>query len=156
MTTKTILIIAILAYSVIVSQSFMYMLTLKQVQLNLDAQSYTELRKLIDTGMNSNFKYVMYIALFSNFTLVFCTIKNPSNILFITAVIAFVALIADVLLALKGSIPINEVINSWSNNNYPTNWAEYRAKWFSIFQYRQVANIIGFIGLLIGAVCGSK
>lgn len=156
MISKIILLLTLLAYSIIVSQSFMYILALKQVQLNLDADSYTEFRKLIDVSMRGNFKYVIFVALLTNLVLVISTIKNPSSLLFITTVIAFVALVVDTLLTVKGNLPINDIINSWSSDSYPTNWIDYRTKWFSIFQYRQITNITGFISLLIGAVFGSK
>jgi hypothetical protein len=61
----------------IVSQSFMYILALKNVQLNLDANAYTELRKLIEAGMRANFKYAIYAALFGNLLLVISTVKTP-------------------------------------------------------------------------------
>ncbi|GAB2792765.1 hypothetical protein GCM10027275_42120 [Rhabdobacter roseus] len=134
----------------------MYILALKHVQLNLDANSYTEVRKLIDVSMESNFKYVIYAALLSNLILVMLTVKNPGSLLFITAAVAFVALILDTLIAVKGNIPINEAINSWSSGSYPTNWTEYRTKWLHFFKYRQIINISGFVILLIGAVFGSK
>ena len=156
MPDKIILLSTLLAYSIIVSQSFMYILALKNVQLNLEVSSYTELRKLIDTSMRSNFKYVIYAALLTNLLLVVSTIKNPGSLLFISATIAFVALIADTLLTVKGNLPINDIINTWSSDSYPTNWTDYRAKWFNIFQYRQIINIVGFVTLLIGAVFGSK
>jgi uncharacterized membrane protein len=152
MLINIIYLATLLAYSIIVSQSFMYILALKEVQLKLKADPYTELRKLIDTSMMSNFKYVVYAALLCTLALVIITIKNPGSLQFIMAVIAFVALIADTLLTVKGNLPINNAINSWSSENYPANWTDYRAKWFSIFQYRQFANITGFVCLLVGAV----
>ncbi len=156
MIVKIIFLLTLLSYSIIVSQSFMYMLALKNVQLSLDAKPYIELRKLIDTSMRSNFKYVIYLALLTNLILIISTFKNPGSLLFITAAIAFVALIADTLLIVKGNLPINDIINTWSSDSYPANWADYRTKWFTIFQYRQIANITGFVSLLIGAVFGSK
>jgi uncharacterized membrane protein len=156
MTTKIILFLTLLPYSIIVSQSFMYILALKDLQLNLGANSYTEVRKLIDTAMRSNFKYVIYAALLANLLHVISTVKNPGSLLFITAAIAFAALIADTLITVKGNLPVNDIINTWSADNYPANWADYRTKWLHIFQYRQIANITGFISLLIGAVFGSK
>jgi hypothetical protein len=156
MTNKIILLVTLLAYSIIVSQSFMYILALKDVQLSLEANPYIELRKLIDTSMRGNFKYVIYVALLANLLLVISTAKNPGSLLFITAAIAFAALIADTLLTVKGNLPINDIINTWSADNYPANWATYRTRWLNIFQYRQVINIIGFVSLLIGAVLGRK
>ena len=134
----------------------MYILSLKQVQINLESNHYTEIRKLIDTSMRANFTYVIYTALIANLMLVISTIKNPGSLMFITATIAFVALLVDTLLTLKGNLPINDVINTWTSDSIPVNWADYRTKWFNIFQYRQIANIIGFVSLLIGIVFRTK
>ncbi|MBL7815627.1 MAG: hypothetical protein JNL70_11470 [Saprospiraceae bacterium] len=156
MSIKILTLTTLVIYSVIVSQSFMYILSLKQVQLSLDANTYMSVRKLIDTYMRANFTSVVYAALIANLVLVISTIKNPSSLLFITAAIGFIALIVDALLTLKGNLPVNDIINTWTPDHYPTDWADFRAKWFSIFQYRQIVNIIGFVSLLIGAVFGSK
>ncbi|MFN0200069.1 MAG: hypothetical protein ACKVTZ_01030 [Bacteroidia bacterium] len=156
MLIKVVFLFTLLAYSIIVSQSFSYIIALKNVQLSLNANSYIELRKLLDVNFRANFTYVVYAALITNLLLVLTTFKNPSSLLFITATIAFVALIADTLLTVKGNLPINDIINTWSSDNYPTNWTDIRAQWLTIFQYRQIANIIGFVSLLIGAVFGAK
>lgn len=156
MQSKILLLLTILAYSIIVSQSFMYIIALKNVQNSLQANSYIELRKLTDIQFNANFKIPMYAGLLGCLLLLISNMKAPGSLLFITAAIAFVALAADTVLALKGNIPINAMINSWQADQYPANWETYRAKWFHIFQYRQAANITGFISLLVGAVFGSK
>lgn len=139
-------------YGIIASQSFMYILSLKEVQLKPEAATYIEIRKLIDTSMRRNFRWVVYAALLLTLVVVNVTLKNPGSLQFIMAVIAFISLVADTLLTLKGNLPINDTINSWSPDNYPANWADYRAKWFHIFQYRQIANITGFVCLLIGVL----
>jgi hypothetical protein len=156
MTTRIIFAITLLAYAIIASQAFMYILSLKQVQLNLGANSYTEIRKLIDISMRASFKYVIYAALLANLLLIIATVKTPASLVFITATIAFVALVAEILLTLKGNLPINDVINTWSADNVPANWTSFRDKWFTIFQYRQIASITGFVSLVIGAVFGTK
>lgn len=156
MQTKILLLLTLLAYSIIVGQSYMYIIALKHVQNSMQANSWIELRKLLDAGFMANFKYAVYAALLTNLLLVITTIKNPGSLLFITAAIAFVALIADTLLTVKGNMPINTLINSWTADNYPANWAEYRTKWLQIFQYRQIANITGFVSLLVGAAFGTK
>lgn len=156
MTTKIIYTITLLAYAIIASQAFMYILSLKQVQLNLNAGSYTELRKLIDFSMRASFKYVIYAALLANVLLVILKLNTPTSLVFITATIALVALVAEILLTLKGNLPINDVINTWSADTIPANWTSFRDKWFTIFQYRQVVTITGFVCLVIGAVFGTK
>jgi len=156
MQTRILLLLTLLSYSIIVGQSYMYIIALKNVQNSMQANSYIELRKLLDAGFMANFKWVVYAALLTNLLLVISTITNPGSLLFITAAIAFVALIIDTLLTVKGNLPINSLINGWSADNYPADWTTYRTKWLNIFRYRQVANIAGFISLIIGAVFGMK
>lgn len=156
MASKIILVITLLAYAMIASQAFMYLLSFKQVQLNLGASTYTEVRKLTDSSMRASFKYVIYAALLANLFLVISTAKTPGSLMFITSIIALIALVAEILLTVKGNLPINDVINSWSADNLPANWELFRTKWFTIFQYRQLASITGFISLLVGAVFGTK
>jgi hypothetical protein len=156
MTTKIILAITVLAYAMITSQAFMYMLSLKQVQLNLDAVTYTEVRKLTDTSMRTSFKYIIYAALLANLLLVIATVRTPTSLVFIGATVAMLGLVAEILLTVKGSLPINDVINTWTADTIPLNWKVIREQWFTIFRYRQIASILGFISLLTGAIFGSK
>jgi hypothetical protein len=156
MQTKIILLLTILTYSVIVGQSYMYIIALKNVQKSMNAPSYIELRNLLDASFRANYKYAVYASLLLNPLLVVVAAKNPGSILFITAAIAFVTLVADVLLMMKGNMPINNLINTWTPIHYPDNWAAYRAKWLQIFFYREIATITGFISLVIGAVFGLK
>lgn len=156
MATKIIFTITLLAYAMIASQAFMYILSLKQVQLNLAGNTYTEIRKLIDSSMRVSFRYVIYAALLANVLLVIITAKTPGSLVFISASIALLALVAEIVLTLKGNLPINDVINTWSADGIPANWASFRDKWFTVFQYRQIASITGLISLIIGAVFGVK
>jgi hypothetical protein len=156
MYTKLILLLAMLAYSVIVAQSYMYIIAMKNVQHCMQAESYIELRKLLDVNFRANYKYAVYAALILNLLLVIITCKNPGSLLFITGAIAFVALVADVLLMMKGNMPINNLINTWTADNYPADWAGYRAKWLRIFLYREIVTISGFTSLVSGAVFGIK
>lgn len=154
MVQKIILLVSVLTYSIIVSQSFMYILALKNMQLSLDGSTYTVVRKLIDSSMRDNFKYAVYGALIANLALVGITARNPGGLLFICSAIAFLALVADTVIMLKGNLPVNDLINSWSTDSIPQNWPEIRVKWFHYYHYRQVANIIGFCSLLTGAIFG--
>ncbi len=156
MYTKPILLLTILAYSVIVAQSYMYIIALKNVQHSMQAESYIELRKLLDVNFRANYKFAVYAALVTSLILVLINIKTPGSLLFITSAIAFVALIADVLLMMKGNMPINDLINTWTVDHYPPDWAVYRAKWLRFFFYREIATISGFISLLAGVVFGVK
>lgn len=144
----------LLAYSCIVGQAYMYIIALRNVQKSMDAPSYIQLRQLTDRNFMAKYKYVIYFTLLASLLLCIFTAAKPTGFLFISSVIAFAALVADVLLAIKGNVPINKLINTWSADNYPANWETYREKWLHIYCLRQVANIAGFTSLLLGALFG--
>ena len=102
-------------------------------------------QKNIERLFQEKFKYAIYIALLCNLALVISTAKNPGSLIFITSAIALVGLIIDILITVKGNLPINDIINSWSPQNKPANWTEYRSKWLELFQYRQIANITAYL-----------
>jgi hypothetical protein len=116
--------------------------------------TYIESRQLLDRNLQSNLKIVYYLTLASSVLLVAFCVVNPSGLLFICAMIALVSLVADIALTLKGNVPLNKVINTWTTSSYPSNWQEYRSKWLSIYSLRQAVNIIGFVSLLTGLIFG--
>lgn len=154
MIVNVVLFITLLAYSFIVSQSFMYILTLRGVSMELDFSSYLELRKRIDHHMRQKFKYAVYGSLLASVALVAVTVPEPGSIRFVGALIAFICIVVDTVLTVKGNIPINAEINSWTQAKHPDNWNDFRVKWLRIFRYRQTANSIGYISLLVAAIFG--
>jgi len=152
METRIVLFTTLLAYSFVVSQSFSYIIALHNSQKNLDAKSYIKVRKLLDKNFRAKFKYVFYSTLISNILLCILTIQEPTSLLFFGSLIALIGFIADTGFMLRGNMPINNYINTWSPDNYPDDWEIHRAKWLSIFTKRQAANIIGFTSLLFATV----
>ena len=152
MEINIIIFINLLAYSFIVSQSFAYIIALTDTQKNMEAGTYIELRKLLDKNFRKKYKFVIYISLLSSIVLTILTSMNTSSILFIGSSVALLALIIDIILTLKGNMPINNIINTWTKDNYPSDWKSYRSKWLSIFSKRQIVTITGFLCLLIGVI----
>ncbi|MFT3680433.1 MAG: hypothetical protein QM791_09190 [Ferruginibacter sp.] len=152
MEVQIILFITLLFYSIVVSQSFSYIISLTAIQQEMDVTCYIKFRQATDKKFQARFKPVIYVTLFSNILLVTLAALQTNSILFISANISLLALIADIIFTLKGNVPINNIINKWTVHDYPADWQVYRKKWFSFFCKRQIANIIGFIGLLAGTV----
>lgn len=150
--TNIILFSALFAYSWIVAQSFMYIIALENVQLAMDAPSYIELRHLLDTNFRANFKFAVIGALVSTLLLVLVTAKNYRSGLFAAALFGFLALVVDLIFTVKGNMPINELISTWTSTNHPANWSEVRAEWLRFFHYRQIANGSGFVVLLAATI----
>jgi hypothetical protein len=154
MEIKITLFITLLLYSFVISQSFFYILAMSRVTKSMQPVTYIESRQLLDKNLQSSLSVVYYLALAASIALTAFCVINPSGILFICSIISLVSLIIDVTLTLKGNVPLNKIINTWTASNYPANWKEYRSKWFVIYSIRQVANTIGFVSLLAGLIFG--
>jgi hypothetical protein len=154
MEIKITLFITLLLYTVVISQSFFYILAMSNTMKNMQPATYIESRKLLDKNLQGSLKTIYYLALAASITLAAFCVTNPTGLLFICSLAALAFLVIDVILALKGNIPLNKIFNSWNSSNFPDNWKEYRTKWFIIYNLRQVANIVGFTVLLIGLVFG--
>jgi uncharacterized membrane protein len=152
MELKIVLLITLIAYSFIVSQSFFYIIALSNTLRNMKGPTYIEFRHLIDKNFRAKFKYPFYATLlFSPATAIIAFLKQD-YFLFTAAIIATIAIVIDTSITLKKNMPINNVINTWTTDNYPKNWQDYRTNWLYYFRLRQIANITGFISLLTGAI----
>jgi hypothetical protein len=78
--------------------------------------------------------------------------RAPDSTVAITTGVALVCLVADAVLMLRASVPINGVIDGWTTARIPDDWETYGNRWFAIFSVRQGIALVGFLGLLVGAV----
>lgn len=156
MIIKLLFFFNLFVYAVIVSQSFMYMIALRNIQERLEAASYIELRKLLDENFTAKFKWVMYAGLLLSLMLLIITAQQSTGILFLSSFFAFLGLLADAVVTTNGNLPLNTFIRSWTADQYPGDWKMYRSKWLLFLSWRQVANISGFVSLLAGAVFGNR
>lgn len=144
------LFITLISYSFLVSQSFMYIIALKNVQQNMQAASYLEMRKLLDKNFRKKYSWVVYTSLITSTTTMILCSMAPESLLFISVCIAWPMLIIDIIITIKGNMPINNIINSWSMENFPSDWRDYRSKWLFYFTQRQIATTVGYISLVTG------
>ena len=154
MEIKITLFITLLMYAFVISQSFFYILAMSSTLKKMQAGTYIETRNLLTQNLQTPLQLVYYATLGATMLLTAFCVVNPGGLLFIASVIALFALLADVLLAIKGNIPLNKFINSWTSHNYPANWMHYRSKWFNLYHIRQALNITGFVSLLAGLIFG--
>ena len=154
MEINILLFLTVLSYSFLVSQSFMYMIALRNVQMNLSAPHYIQMRKLLDKNFRKKYSLIVYTALASaTCTMILCS-TAPQSILFISICLAWLMLVTDVLITIKGNMPINNIINSWSEADYPSDWEKYRSKWLFYFSQRQIVVTTGYTALIFALVFG--
>jgi hypothetical protein len=151
---KITLFITLLAYAVVISQSFFYLLAMGSVCKNMKPATYIESRKLLDDRLSKTLAAAYYTTLLASIALTAFCVTNPSGLLFISSIISLIALLTDMVLAIKGNQPLNKIINTWTTNEYPNDWEYYRNRWFVFYNTRQVINLTGFIVLVGGVIFG--
>lgn len=151
---KIALFINLLLYSLVISQSFFYLIALSRTIRSMQALTYIEYRQLIDRHIRVSLPAVYYLTLSASIALTALCVVNPGGPLFIASVIALLALLADIVVAKTGNEPLNKTINTWTSGNYPSNWQQYRSRWFMYYRLRQFLNSLGFIALLAALVFG--
>ena len=115
-------------------------------------ESFVEFKNLLDGKLQISLRFIYYSSLFISPLWCYVALMSHDQLLIITSFIALLALLIDIFFLLKGNQPINKVFQSWSGENYPENWEEVRKKWFIHYHRRQIAGLMGFFCLLIGAV----
>lgn len=152
MMLKSLVFINLLGFAFITGQALFYLLGMYGAQKNLRAPAYVEIRNLLDSRLNVRLRIVYYLVLVSSPLLCVLTAAKTASLLFMTSAIACIALWVDVFVMMKGNLPLNKLIQSWTPENYPDNWKECRAEWLRYYRMRQVAAIIAFVSLLTGIV----
>jgi hypothetical protein len=149
---KIAILVNLLSFTFVVSQPLFYLLALADAQKSLGASSYIELRNLLDRKLQVNLRLVYYITLFTNLLLIVLAILTSSTVLLFTSLIAMAALCTDLFFMFKRDIPVNKTIQTWTPESFPPDWNNYRSKWFFYYYRRQIADLTGFLSLIIGAV----
>lgn len=101
MALQIILLLNLLAYSFIISQSFSYIIALDDVQRKMQPATYIAFRQLVDKNFRAKFKYPFYASLlFSPATAVLALTYN-NYFLFVSAIIATIAIVIDTIITIK-------------------------------------------------------
>jgi len=144
----------LVAYSVVVSQPLAYLVFLSKAQRALSAPAYVELRQRINPVMTRRVPVIYGATIATGLLLLVLSLRSRNWSVLVTATVALLGLLVDIVLMLCENVPINGVVDRWSSTNYPEDWEDYRSKWFAVFGYRQVALLVGFSSSLAAAVVG--
>lgn len=66
---------------------------------------------------------------------------------------AFLGAVVSLVLAIRGNVPLNEVMTKWDPASPPADWAEVRDRWLWWHHVRAIAETAGFLLLLAAALC---
>ncbi len=154
MLVKTTELLNLMVYGMLAGQPLFYLLALGKATKKLRPSSYTELRNHLNNILEVNMRILYYTVLLTSTGWFICTLTIHSRLQLLSSTIALAALCVDMFFLFKGDIPVNNIIKTWTPDNYPADWEAYRRKWFVFFHRRQAATLTGFASLLLGAVFG--
>ena len=74
-----------------------------------------------------------------------------SRLVFLLFLLAFVFLIAQLIITLVGNVPINNQISSWSPDNPPAQWEDVRDRW-NLFNNLRTILLVAALWVQLGGV----
>ncbi|HTE23497.1 hypothetical protein [Flavitalea sp.] len=110
-----VLFLYVLLYFVLAGQAVFYKLCFTHVFKKIPAQQFINIRKLADPILETRLPVIYYSSLAFGITFIILAVYQGSAITIIFAALAFIFLLADVMLAKKYNIPINAEIRNLVN-----------------------------------------
>lgn len=150
--TRLAMLVNLVMYAIVASQPLFYAVALSDASRALSAPAYIELRNAINAAMTRRVPAVYLGTLATNVGVLLLSLQEGERGLAATSAVALAALLADAAIMLRGNVPINRVIDSWTPSQYPADWEAHRSRWLAIFAVRQGLLAVGFVSLVAGAV----
>jgi hypothetical protein len=138
----------------IASQGMFYLVGLNKALHNVSLSGFIEQRKAIDVVIADPLRFLYFSSAGIAILILAFSFKNPGSITFVTVLLSLICLGADMTLAIKKSIPMNEIINHYPGNGYP-DIAKIKNQWLNMINLRGAIAITGLIILLSGFIIQS-
>jgi len=156
MAIKIIRLLHLLTYMLVTSQVLFYLFILSDSLKVVSLGNFFELRKAVDSMMIGRFKFMYYSCLACSLLAVVIAARHPSSAFFISSVLALIFLAVDLVVTVKGSLPLNSLSHSYQPGSESVEWEGVRIRWLNYMKYRGIAIVIGMIALLSGLVFGKN
>ncbi len=147
---NTVRLLHLLSYVLVTSQVLFYLFILGDSLKVVSLDTFFELRKVIDSLMIGRFKLMYYSCLALSIIVVVLATKNPHAAFFISSAVALVCLAIDLAITIKGSMPLNALMHTYSPGDKSINWDDLRTQWLDYMKYRGVFICAGMLSLLVG------
>lgn len=144
------------SYLLVTAQLLFYLFILSHALNLVSIENFLEQRKIIDTMFANRIRLSYYCCLALSVIMVVMTAKNLSSTIFVSCAIALICLIADIIIAQKGNVPLNTLVNAHATTNGNTDWETVRIQWLSFIKYRAIFTTTGMLSLLAGLVLNEK
>jgi hypothetical protein len=143
-------IIGISLYFFIAAQGAFYHLGFGKALYNIPADDFIELRKAVDPVIRGRLKVLYLSALAMMFIWFLMSDKSAGFLSYAPVLLAFFLLLADMVLIVKFSEPVNKIING--DLLIESEFDNARKDWLKFIFLRGYLSISGFLLLLIHLV----
>jgi hypothetical protein len=141
----------IVLYFFIAAQGAFYHFGFGKALFQIPAEDFIELRKAVDPVVRPRFKSLYFSALAVVLLWLIFSDKSAGFLSYGPVLFAFLFLIADMVLIVKFSEPVNELINS-DLLNTQTGYVTARTEWMKFIFIRGYLAMAGFFLLIIQPV----
>jgi hypothetical protein len=142
------------SYLLVTSQVLFYLFILSDALKAISLDSFFEQRKAIDSLMHGRFKLMYYSCLAISVVTVLVAASNPSSSFFISSLIALILLIVDLVITMKGSLPLNAIAHTYAPGSDSLKWEILRTEWLTYMKYRGIVITSGMAALMTALVFG--
>lgn len=148
----TLRLLYLLLYIVIASQGIFYFLAVADACQALSLDGFIEFRKAVERVIETPLRFLYYSSVLLAVSILIFQIKNVHSILFYTVLISLGFLLADVVLALTKSVPLNVLIRNYTPFSNPLEYEAIRTQWLFYIKVRGAIAISGLVILSAGFV----
>ncbi|NHA06139.1 hypothetical protein G7092_20185 [Mucilaginibacter sp. HC2] len=148
MYTEKIRFLQLLVVIIIASQGIFYFIGCAEAMKHLTVPVFADYRKALDSFIAGRLKVLYYIALALGVTVLILSRQQMSGLVFLCTLVATLCIVMDVLIALKGSIPINNQFNQYPAANV-ADWRGLQLSWVKLILIRGIFSSTALITLLV-------
>ncbi|MCW5923832.1 MAG: hypothetical protein KIS77_15930 [Saprospiraceae bacterium] len=141
-----------LLYALIAGQGFYMLLGGSQALKQLSVGAFIEQRQSVDKAIARNLSasYLLTLIYSASYIVLLVWNGGATQLQVAATIMAFLLLVADVLIATRGNAPLNKEINTWQAHAYPMDWTTHRDLWIRHMTWRNWLAIFALVAFLFG------
>lgn len=140
--------IGLVLYFFVAAQGAFYRVGFGKALFDISPESFIELRKAVDPHVRRPLKVLYISSLATTLTWLVLTVESGRLLTYGPVLIAFLLLIADLVIALKRSEPMNVLINA-DLLNTRQGYVNARDEWMKFIFIRGSLAVAGFVVLML-------
>lgn len=152
LTFKIIRLLHLVVYFFIAAQLVYYFYLMGDALKQVSIGTFLEERRVVHPLVVKKHQMVYYFGLFLSLLMVVLAQRQQSPLTLVTCSIAFVCIVAEVIISLKGNAPLNTLVQQYSLVDTTTDWEAVRRKWIELIKIRGLLITIGILSLFAGLV----